>query len=192
MTRISDVYEVLSRDDSSDEVISFEAVKRCFQKWLFLSDPFVLDIVFGAYVAHQLPGERVWLLIVAPAGGMKTELIRAFELVPDAFSLSTLSGRSLISGARVEGEEDPSLLPKLDGKMLLIKDFTCILTLPASERREILGTLRDIYDGYSSKVFGHLGHELSSLILDMYVKRPMRKKRWLGYETQIAPRRRLL
>ncbi len=89
---------------------------------------------------------------------MKTELIRSFELVPDIYSSSTLSPRRLISGARVEGDCDSSLLPKLDGNILFIKDFTTILTLPAGERREILGTLRDIYDGYSSKEFGHLGH----------------------------------
>lgn len=156
MTKISEIYGVLTSAES-EETNTFEDVKRVFQKWLCLSDSSVLDIIFGTYVAHQLPGERVWLLIVAASGGVKTEIIRSLELVPDTFSLSSLSGRSLLSGTRIEGEKDPSLLPKLDGKVLLIKDFTCVLTLSAKERREILGTLRDVYDGYTSKAFGNVG-----------------------------------
>lgn len=154
--KISEIHDLLTA--SEQDLVTFQEVKETFQKWLYLSDPSILDIIFGSYLAHHLPGERVWLLIVAASGGVKTEIIRSLELIPDTYPLSNLTGRSLISGTRSkEGEADPSLLPQIDGKVLAIKDFTCLLTLPASQRKEILGTLRDAYDGYTSKSFGNLG-----------------------------------
>lgn len=155
--QISEIYDVLT-STGADEAITFQDAKRVFLKWIHFSDSSVLDIIFGAYAAHWLPGERVWLLIVGQSGGAKTEVIRALESIPDTYSTSNLTGKSMISGSRGDSDQDPSLLPKLDGKVLAIKDFTNVLALPASERRAILGILRDTYDGYSAKDFGHVGH----------------------------------
>ncbi|MFH1110712.1 MAG: hypothetical protein V1790_16165 [Planctomycetota bacterium] len=61
----------------------------------------------------------------------------------------------VIDFARRRGESrDPSLLPKLDGKVLVVKDFTAVLTMPNEARSEVLGTLRDAYDGEAGKAFG--------------------------------------
>ena len=49
---------------------------------------------------------------------------------------------------------DHSLLPKLDGKVLVIKDFTALLNMPREARQQILGDLRDAYDGNAAKAFG--------------------------------------
>ena len=64
-----------------------------------------------------LPGDPVWLFIIAPAGSSKTELLRSFtgNLI---FSLSTITPQTLISG--LKGVKDADLLPKLDGKVLII------------------------------------------------------------------------
>jgi hypothetical protein len=91
---------------------------------------------------------------VGPPGAAKTELIRAL-VSSRTFSLSTLTDKTLISGLKTpRGDEDPSLLPKLDGKVLVIKDFTGILSGRHEVRTEIFGQLRDIYDGYYEKAFG--------------------------------------
>jgi hypothetical protein len=47
------------------------------------------------------------------------------------------------------------LLPKINGKVLLIKDFTVLLSMPDVERNEIFGQFRDIYDGFFEKGFGN-------------------------------------
>jgi len=60
----------------------------------------------------------------------------------------------LISGYITDGGPDPSLLPKLDGKVLVIKDFTAILEMPNESRAEVMGVLRDAYDGECCKAFG--------------------------------------
>ena len=52
------------------------------------------------------------------------------------------------------GGKEPSLLPKLDGKVLIIKDFTPIISGNRDRRAAILGQLRDAYDGSSAMAFG--------------------------------------
>ena len=69
-------------------------------------------------------------------------------------ALSTLTTSTLISGYKDDSGEDQSLLPKLDGKLLIIKDFTPILTSNHDRRMELLGQLRDAYDGQSARAFG--------------------------------------
>jgi hypothetical protein len=52
-------------------------------------------------------------------------------------------------------QEDYSLLPKLDGKVLVTKDFTVIHDKPAETRAQVLAILRDVYDGYASRGVGN-------------------------------------
>ena len=52
-------------------------------------------------------------------------------------------------------EIDHSLLPQLNGKVLVVKDFTLIHDKPAEARAQILSILRDVYDGFSSRKFGN-------------------------------------
>jgi hypothetical protein len=49
---------------------------------------------------------------------------------------------------------DPSLLLRLNGKTLILKDFTTVLAMRSENQQEILAQLREIYDGKFVKVFG--------------------------------------
>lgn len=52
-------------------------------------------------------------------------------------------------------QEDYSLLPKLNGKVLVTKDFSVIHDKPAETRSQILAILRDVYDGFASRALGN-------------------------------------
>lgn len=132
-----------------------DAVYAAFQKWLVLPDTEVLDILFGTVFANRISGEPLWLLLVAPPGGTKTALIRTLAGAPGIVEASSLTRASLISGFNGPGGKDPSLIPKLNGRVLVIKDFTTILSKDSTEKEEIFGILRDAYDGYCEK---HLGN----------------------------------
>ncbi len=135
--------------------ITLDDARPVFRKWLKYTDPDLLDVVFGVVIAHRIDGDPVWLFIIGAPGDGKTEALRALFECPDIYALSTLTPGSLISGYIVdEGEDDPSLLPKLDGKILVVKDFTAVLQMPNEARQEILGILRDAYDGEAGKAFG--------------------------------------
>jgi hypothetical protein len=135
--------------------VSCEDVYKVFQKHLHIPDTALLDVIFGTVLANRLPGDPLWMFIVAPPGATKTEPLLAFTGANCIEILSTLTPHTLISGTNFGAGGDPSLIPKLDKLVLIIKDFTTILTLPEQERDEIFGILRDAYDGECSKPFGN-------------------------------------
>jgi len=69
--------------------------------------------------------------------------------------MTSLTPRALVSGANRPGGGDASLIPLLDGKVLVVKDFGTIIDMNPIARDEIFGTLRDAYDRKTSKAYGH-------------------------------------
>lgn len=133
---------------------SLEDLKATFKRWLYLEEDEIIDIILGVIKANEFKGDPVWLFLVSPPGSTKTELLRSLN-TPLTYSISTLTEHSLISGIGLrDGMPDPSLIPKLDGKTLIIKDFTTVLSMRRESRQVILGDLRDAYDGEVCKVFG--------------------------------------
>ena len=135
-------------------VVPAEEVYRTYRKWLHLPDTTILDVIFGTVIANRLPGDPLWMFVVAPPGATKTEPLMSLTGGMGIETISSLTAHTLISGANFGGG-DPSLVPRLNGKVLVIKDFTSILGLPLVERDEIFSILRDAYDGECSKPFGN-------------------------------------
>lgn len=129
-----------------------EVFKR-YQKWLVIKEREPLDILFGAVFANRLEGEPVWLFMVAPPSGMKSELLMSISKAPRIYPITSFTPKTLMSGATT-ASGDPSLLPRLNGKVLVVKDFTALMKMNPVSRDEILGLLRDIYDGSASREFG--------------------------------------
>jgi len=142
-------------DKYSGPYIECDKVCEVYRKWLHLPSTEVLDVMFGTMIANRLDGDPLWLFLVAPPGGTKTELLNSISSAPNTVTTSSLTSKSLVSGANTVGGGDPSLIPKLDHKVLLIKDFTTILNINVIERDSIFGILRDAYDGKTEKDFGN-------------------------------------
>ncbi len=123
---------------------------------LALPDPAVVDVVLATLLANRIEGDPLWVVLVSPPSNGKTELLNAARHVPRTHPLSTLTKHTLISGQKPEdgSDREPSLLERLKGTTLILKDFTTILTLHRDDRSEILGVLREVYDGCVSKSFG--------------------------------------
>lgn len=130
-------------------------VHDVFNRWLFLKDTKVIDIMLATVLSQRIDGSPVWLFLVGPPGSAKTAIVSSLQEVEGTYSTSTLTAPSLISGANFAGAGDPSLIPKLADKVLVVKDFTSILSLPDREQKEIFGILRDAYDGRCGKSFGN-------------------------------------
>ncbi len=144
------------RDPTGDHLVPWREVVQRYKRWLYLQSTDVLDIMFGTMMANRLPGDPVWMFLVGQSGACKSELLSTLRRAPLAAHLTTLTSHSLISGYGTAGTKtDPSLLPKLDGQVMIIKDFTPILQMNTAARDEIMGILRDAYDGYAGKVFGN-------------------------------------
>jgi len=138
-----------------DTQLHHEEVYKTFRKWLHIPNTDILDIIYGTILANRLPGDPLWMFLVAVSGGMKTEPINSISDCQEVYTISTLTSKSLISGSNFGQGADPSLIPLLDGRVLVVKDFTAILSMNVTEQQEIFGMLRDAYDGESKKRFGN-------------------------------------
>ena len=146
--------ENLSKQPKGIGVAPADVYKK-FTKWLLLPDTLILDIMFGTVLAHRIPGDPVWMFIVGPPGSGKTEPLDALTGGHRVITKSTLSSKMLVSGQIVGGGIEPSLLPRLHEKVLVVKDFTTILTLGYDEMQELRGILRDSYDGKFERDYGN-------------------------------------
>ncbi|MGH7174330.1 MAG: hypothetical protein ACRELG_29030, partial [Gemmataceae bacterium] len=136
--------------------ISIEEAREVFCRHLYLPDPDVVDVVLSVPAGNRLlDTDPLWLFLKGPPGSGKTELLNPLRGLSDwAVLVSNLTPAALISGYVDPEGDDPSLLPQLDGKCLVIKDFTTILAMNPMQRDEIYGILRDVYDGHAAKNFG--------------------------------------
>ncbi len=133
---------------------TIDDVTEVVKKWLYFDDYTVIEACLAAIIANRLRGDPFWLFVVSPSGGSKTELFRALK-GKDTYELSDLTDHTLISGMITKGKDkEPSLLSRLDGKVLVMKDFTTVLSMRFDERRKILATMREMHDGYIDKGFG--------------------------------------
>jgi hypothetical protein len=134
-------------------------VKNVAEKWLHLDDKNIIQVIMGTFIANQFNADPCWVNVVGPPSSAKTELLRAFDDHEKAYFLSNLTPSTLVSGKDTKNGE-PSLLPKLTDKFVVLKDFTTVLAMRSENQQEIIAQLREIYDGKYSKVFG-TGKEFS-------------------------------
>jgi len=126
--------------------VHVQEVYDTFGKWLHMEDTYLLDFIFGTIIANRLPGAPVWSFIVGEPGGGKTAPLMSLIGAARIVFTGGITRAALISGQNF-GNADPSLIPQLDGKTLVIKDYTPVLSMPENERNEINGILWDAYDG---------------------------------------------
>lgn len=146
----SDTTGEVAYEVTLDDVIAFE---NSVKEWLRIKNFDEFDIFIGSLLANKIPdGEPVWLLLVGPPGSKKTEMVMMLNKSSYVETTSTLTAPALISGFARDNE--PSLIPKLNGRMLAVKDLTSILSGNPTTREDIFAILRDAYDGYVEKIFG--------------------------------------
>jgi hypothetical protein len=149
--------------DVNQAPIPVEEVYKVFKKWIHIGDnkskdqkgTDIYDVVFGTILANRIPGSPVWMYVVAPPGGFKSEPLLACAGGKLIEMVESVTPPALISGMNVGGHEDPSLIAKINHKTLIIKDWTIILGLPEHERNEIMSILRGAFDGICGRNFGN-------------------------------------
>jgi hypothetical protein len=151
---------ILTEPEIGAGAVTLAHVHEAFGRWLaFPEDETrprydLIDIALAVLVANRMDADPLWLFLVAPPSSGKTEIIRSLSDVPDVFLLSALTPQTFASGFERKGVET-SLLPKIAGKTVVMKDFTTVLTMHRDARGEILAQLREIYDGQFSKQWGN-------------------------------------
>jgi len=136
---------------------SFKTVLSVYRKFLKMTPDLedALRVIYAVVLSTNIPDDPLWVHIVAPPGAAKTALLTSISACLTCHFMSTMTPHALVSGFVQGGGHDPSILPTLDGKTLVLKDFTEILSMPRISKEEIYGTLRGAYDGEVEKPFGN-------------------------------------
>lgn len=134
---------------------TFEEVLKVYSKHFIMTSDMVdmLKVSFATVLTTQISGPALWLWLVGPASSGKTTVAMSTSGVSYAIARSSLSANSLMSG--FAGPRDPSLLAILDGKFLIIKDATEILTQAKDDKAKIFSTLRGAYDQSCTYTYGN-------------------------------------
>lgn len=147
--------EIALRKQEIDHLnpIDYSELVKQVKTWMLVEDPGIIKLIPILLVANQIPGTKpVWSFIVGPSGGGKTEFIQAISEYHKTYVISLITPNTLLSG--MIGKNDASLLPKINNKIVLFYDWTNITSQPRDAKNEIMGQLRDAYDGHVIKQFG--------------------------------------
>ncbi len=147
-----------------DGTASVGDVVTTYTKYLELTDPGPLLAVLGTKAALSLPGDPVWLLDIDGSSAGKTELIVPLDALADVHLAATLTEASLLSGTsrkeRAENATGGVLCQVGKHGVILMKDFTSVLTMPRETRAQTLSALREIHDGTWSRPVGTDGGQV--------------------------------
>jgi hypothetical protein len=133
--------------------LKFKHLNRPFQKWLSLEhEPDFVATVAGIVVANMIDNLSVWVMVVGIPSTGKSEITGSLSGHDRVEKIHQVSGNSMASGVNMQskemkGQEEPSLLEHLDGKVMLIPDGTTILSMRSEDRQKFFSTLRSAYDG---------------------------------------------
>ncbi len=140
--------------------ITLAQVKEQAGKFLSLNkvDGNMVDVAAACNVANQFDGDPLWIFLNGPPSHAKTEILNSMTDYPGVEPISSITKNTLLSGKNIKDKsgniKNCSLLFGLNDKLVVIKDFTTILSLHANDRTEIYSQLREIYDGAYKKAFG--------------------------------------
>lgn len=122
-----------------------------FQRWLPMDDTAPVLVVAATIVANLADGDPVWLLIVGPPSGGKTEILSSCAGLPYMVPAATLSEAALLSGTSKRdraADATGGLMRQIgDFGILLAKDFTSVLAQNRDTAKAAMAAMREIYDG---------------------------------------------
>jgi len=135
-----------------DVAAKLEAARLKFREWLGDEyDIAALDMMLCTLAAERLPGDPLWMLCISGSGNAKTETVQAGQ-GSGAIVISTIQSEgALLSGTsskdRTKGATGGLLRTIGERGVLVIKDFTSIISAHRDSRAMLLAAFREIYDG---------------------------------------------
>ncbi|MGI8783376.1 MAG: winged helix-turn-helix domain-containing protein [Acidobacteriota bacterium] len=155
LNQLDEAVEALAHLDAGpveDVGEKLEAARLKFREWLGDEyDIAALDMMLCTLAAERLPGDPLWLLLISGSGNAKTETVQAAQ-GSGAIVISTIQSEgALLSGTstkdRTKGATGGLLRTIGERGVLIIKDFTSIISAHRDSRAMLLAAFREMYDG---------------------------------------------
>lgn len=133
---------------------TYQEVEAKFKEYFHMEDSTALKVALATVAVNRADGDPLWLLIIGPPSSLKTEIIRSLSRVPGVHPMSSLTPKTFASGD--PKDKKASLLLRLPpNPIIILKDFGSVLSMQRDARQELMGQLREIYDGEFQKEFGN-------------------------------------
>lgn len=133
--------------------------------YLYFPSPEPLYVVLGTVAANMLQGVPVWVMLVGVPSSGRTVMLEALAKVPRVHIIGAIKNPSaLLSGVAQKDKGKNAtggVLRQIGGRgIMLMKDFTSMLSMPREPLAEAIGALREVYDGRWSRPLGTEGGKL--------------------------------
>lgn len=116
----------------------------------------IIDAILAITLATKLPGDPIWLMIVGSPSTGKTELVNILTTIDFVYMVSTLTENTFLSSMKSSNGKENSLLHRIGPKgMILMKDYTTVVSMRAEKKEQILAQMREIFDGQLKKESGN-------------------------------------
>lgn len=150
--------EVSKVEETIPDQISFQELIKEYANVIDLNEDYIriIKICAAIVLSTKLTSRKnpIWLFVVGPAGFGKSEIICSFKEAKNLCHFeSTLKRTTLISG--FNKGPDPSIIPLLNRRTLMCKDYTEVLDCNHQEQKDIYSTLRGGFDGSVDFEFGN-------------------------------------
>lgn len=173
----------LSPDASPQTHQSLAQWTQCWQhilRWYHDPDIEAIRVCSAVALSHYALKEKAtWIFVLGPSGTGKTDLcIKSLTGLPKKRVLDQISSKSFSSGMGV-GEH--SLLSRAGkAELWLFKDFSMTLSENDDELRKIIGCLRSVWDGESSREVGAAARrvEWKGKITSIVAATPALENKW--------------
>ena len=148
-----------------------ENYKKALAENLIIDDWQAIDILLAAVIAHKIDGEMVWLRLIGSAGTGKTEILISFSSL-DGYcaKVESLTPSSIRRGFVIDSDDErkmPTLLERINGKLVITKELAPLLTANRELKLEVFGLLRSVHDGEVIADYGsRQGHISQSATFD--------------------------
>lgn len=151
----------------------------------------VLRLVLAVAVSSQYKNPlMIWLLLVGVPSSGKTDLVRLIRDAEATYYLDNLTQNAFISGERPsKSNKVHDLLPLLDKRCLVIKDWTSIFSLDEKMTKKLLGDLVGIYDKEFTKFSSRRGNvSYKSAFSQLGCITPATLNKHTNYMNMVGPR----
>lgn len=138
------------------EDCTIEELEAKIKEVYLIIDPGIIRIVLATVIGNRLglADKPIWLLLLAGSSSGKTATMDLLSKCgPWMVPVDTLTTNTFASGLKRDNEV--SLLYKANNGVFIFKDFTGIMNMNDEGLKEIMGQLRNIYDGEFTKRTGN-------------------------------------
>ena len=126
---------------------------ECFKSRLHIEEDYNITAPVCAFLGNFLAHEPDIIGVVQPSGSIKTELLRTFGDTENqyCYPISSVTEHTFVSGLK----DNFDTLPLLQGRAIIIKDLTSLLSRKEDVRAAVFADFRELTDGYIGKEFGN-------------------------------------